>query len=89
MDLCIAIRMALKKDGKVYVQAGAGIVADSVPEKEYEECISKARAMAGALKKSGEVEVMILLIDNYDSFSFNLYQFIGMIKSGYTGHQKQ
>ncbi len=56
MDLCIAIRMALKKDGKVYVQAGAGIVADSVPEKEYEECISKARAMAGALKKSGEVE---------------------------------
>lgn len=56
MDLCIAIRMALKKDGKVYVQAGAGIVADSVPEKEYEECISKARAMAGALEKSGEVE---------------------------------
>jgi anthranilate synthase component 1 len=56
MDLCIAIRMALKKDGKVYVQAGAGIVADSVPEKEYEECISKARAMAGALNQSGEVE---------------------------------
>jgi anthranilate synthase component 1 len=56
MDLCIAIRMALKKDGKVYVQAGAGIVADSVPEKEYEECISKARAMAGALRASGEVE---------------------------------
>jgi anthranilate synthase component 1 len=56
MDLCIAIRMAVKKDGKVYVQAGAGIVADSVPDKEYEECLSKARAMAGALRASGEVE---------------------------------
>jgi len=56
MDLCIAIRMALKKDGRVYVQAGAGIVADSVPEREYEECISKARAMAAALRASGEVE---------------------------------
>jgi anthranilate synthase component 1 len=56
MDLCIAIRMALKKNGKVYVQAGAGIVADSVPEKEYGECISKAQAMAGALRAAGEVE---------------------------------
>jgi anthranilate synthase component 1 len=41
--------MAVLKDGFVYVQAGAGIVADSVPEKEYEECLRKAGAMMEAL----------------------------------------
>lgn len=56
MDLCIAIRMACRKNGKVYVQAGAGIVADSVPENEWNEVQSKAHAMASALKASGEVE---------------------------------
>ena len=56
MDLCIAIRMACRKGGKVYVQAGAGIVADSVPENEWDEVQSKAHAMASALKASGEVE---------------------------------
>ncbi|MDR1639238.1 MAG: chorismate-binding protein [Clostridiales bacterium] len=50
MDLCIGIRMAVLKDGVVHVQAGAGIVYDSVPEKEYEECASKAKAMIEALK---------------------------------------
>ncbi|MDR1954043.1 MAG: chorismate-binding protein [Clostridiales Family XIII bacterium] len=49
LDLCIGIRMAVLKDGFVYVQAGAGIVADSVPEKEYEECLRKASAMMEAL----------------------------------------
>lgn len=56
MDLCIAIRMACSKNGKVYVQAGAGIVADSVPENEFIECQNKAHAMANALRASGEVE---------------------------------
>ena len=42
MDTCIAIRIAYQKNGKVFVRSGAGIVADSVPEKEYEECINKA-----------------------------------------------
>lgn len=41
MDTCIAIRIAYKKNGKVFVRSGAGIVADSVPEKEYEECQSR------------------------------------------------
>lgn len=42
MDTCIAIRIAYKKNGKVFVRSGAGIVADSVPEKEFEECMNKA-----------------------------------------------
>ncbi len=45
MDTCIALRTALLKDGKMYVQAGAGIVADSVPVLEQQECISKAMAL--------------------------------------------
>ena len=56
MDTCIAIRIAYKKDGRVYVRSGAGIVADSVPEKEYGECINKAKAVINALKLAGEVE---------------------------------
>ena len=50
MDTCIAIRIAFKKNGKVFVRSGAGIVAESVPEKEYEECINKAKAVINALK---------------------------------------
>ncbi len=49
LDTCIAIRMAVKKNGKVYVQAGGGIVADSVPEKEYEESANKAAAVMKAI----------------------------------------
>jgi anthranilate synthase component 1 len=45
MDTCIALRTAIVKDGQMYVQAGAGIVADSVPDSEYEECRAKARAL--------------------------------------------
>lgn len=54
MDTCIAIRLAYKKNGKVFVRSGAGIVADSVPEKEYEECINKAKAVVNALKLAKE-----------------------------------
>jgi len=54
MDTCIAIRIAYKKNGKVFVRSGAGIVADSVPEKEFEECINKAKAVIKALEAAGE-----------------------------------
>jgi len=56
MDMCIAIRMAVKKNDRVYVSAGAGIVADSIPEKEYNESQNKARAMFEALERAQEVE---------------------------------
>ncbi len=45
MDTCIALRTALIKDGMLHVQAGAGVVADSVPESEYLETVNKARAL--------------------------------------------
>ena len=47
--------MAVKKDGKVTVQAGGGIVADSVPETEYEEAANKARAVINAIENASEV----------------------------------
>lgn len=53
---CIAIRMAVKKNNRVYVQAGAGIVADSVPESEYIETYNKALAVMNAVKNAGEVD---------------------------------
>mgnify|MGYP000365305891 CR=1 FL=1 len=55
MDICIAIRMAVRKNDRVYIQAGAGIVADSNPEKEYEESGNKARAVMEAIISAGEV----------------------------------
>ena len=57
MDICIAIRIAYKKNGRVFVRSGGGVVADSVPEKEYEETINKARAVVNALKLAQEVEI--------------------------------
>ena len=57
MDTCIAIRIAYKKNGKVFVRSGAGIVADSVPEKEYEECINKAKAVIKALELAKEADL--------------------------------
>ncbi|MCD7797716.1 MAG: anthranilate synthase component I [Clostridiales bacterium] len=56
LDTCIAIRLAFKKNGRVFVRSGAGIVADSVPEKEHRECINKAQAVINALKISQEAE---------------------------------
>ncbi len=56
LDTCIAIRMAVKKDNMVYVQAGGGIVADSVPEREYEESANKAMAVMKAVESAQEVE---------------------------------
>jgi anthranilate synthase component I len=50
MDTCIALRTMVIKDGVAYVQAGAGIVADSVPEREYEETLNKARGLLKAVE---------------------------------------
>jgi len=54
LDTCITIRSVLVKGGKVYVQAGAGIVADSEPEKEYEETLNKAQAIFRAIQLAKE-----------------------------------
>ncbi len=52
MDTCIVLRTSIVKDGKMYVQAGAGVVADSVPEKEHAECVAKARALFRAAEEA-------------------------------------
>lgn len=57
MDVCIAIRIAYKKNGRVFVRSGAGIVADSDPEKEFEECLNKARSSLYALELAQEAEL--------------------------------
>ena len=49
--MAITIRSALLKKGRITVQAGAGIVADSIPEKEYQECLNKAKAMMQAVEE--------------------------------------
>ena len=56
MDTCIAIRMAAKKNGVVTVQAGGGIVADSVPLGEYMESANKAKAVMNAIERASEVD---------------------------------
>jgi anthranilate synthase component 1 len=52
MDTCIALRTTVVKDGVMYVQAGAGIVVDSVPESEHQECQHKARALIRAAEEA-------------------------------------
>ncbi len=52
MDTCIVLRTAIVKDGRMYVQAGAGVVADSVPAAEQEECVIKARALFKAAEEA-------------------------------------
>jgi anthranilate synthase component I len=52
MDTCIVLRTAIVKDGKIYVQAGAGVVADSVPENEHLECVNKAKALFRAAEEA-------------------------------------
>lgn len=54
LDTCIGIRLVYKKNGKICVQSGAGIVADSVPEKEYQECCNKAKAVVQAVLTAQE-----------------------------------
>lgn len=54
LDTCIAIRLAYKKNGKVFVRSGAGLVADSVPENEFTECANKAKAVVNAIKEASD-----------------------------------
>ena len=80
MDVAIAIRTGIVKDQMLYVQAAAGVVADSVPELEWKETEAKARALlrAAELVEGGLVLSMkLLMIDNYDSFTYNLVQYFG------------
>lgn len=55
MDMCLTIRTLIFKDNKAYLQAGAGIVADSIPEREYEETLRKAEALLKAIEEAGEI----------------------------------
>jgi len=50
LDTCITIRTIIFKNGKAYVQAGAGIVWDSIPENEYEETVNKAKGMLKSIR---------------------------------------
>jgi anthranilate synthase component 1 len=52
MDTAIAIRTIIIKDGIAYIQAGGGIVADSIPHREYEESLSKAQALLAAIEQA-------------------------------------
>ena len=54
LDMCISIRLAFAKNGKLFIRSGAGIVADSIPENEYEECINKSKAVITALNIAKE-----------------------------------
>ena len=54
MDTAIAIRTLVVKDDSIYLRAGAGIVADSDPDTEYEECVDKARALVKAIDMARE-----------------------------------
>lgn len=56
LDTCIAIRLAFSKNGRVFIRSGAGIVADSVPEKEYRECAQKAAAVKNAIQMACEMQ---------------------------------
>ena len=74
-DTCIALRTALIKNKKIYVQAGAGVVADSKPENEYDETVNKAKALLQSIRY-----MKILLIENYDSFTYNLYHYLEALR---------
>ena len=87
LDTAIHIRTAVVKDGQVHVQAGGGTVADAKPDYEYRESVSKAKAMFEAVRarrepsRSGARHVRVLVIDNYDSFTYNLVQYLGELGS--------
>jgi anthranilate synthase component 1 len=71
LDTCITIRTIVFKGGKAYVQAGAGIVWDSVPEKEYEETVNKAKAMIKSIRMAEAIfaeKPRTELVTNHDYY---------------------
>ena len=80
LDTCIAIRLVYKKNGEICIRSGAGIVADSIPESEFQECMQQGKSRCTGNRNCTGGTGMIVLIDNYDSFSYNVYQLIGSVE---------
>ena len=72
LDTCIAIRTMVLRDGVALLQAGGGIVADSDPAAEHQECLNKLAALEAAIELAEASNDELLLVDNYDSFTYNL-----------------
>ena len=89
MDTCIAIRIAYKKNGKVFVRSGAGIVADSVPETEYQECLNKAGASLKALELAQEEDAMILTHRQLRQLLLQPLSAGGRAGTGYQSHPQR